>query len=748
MTQFRTLASFVEYFHRAFMAQAHYAQDHPQARHALEALNDLAKRLLEETGPLEMRVTGDQFFLNGASIEGAPSVSQALVQLLNGHGLGSITFLPNLDEDDLQLLFFMLRLQPKRLEEMGGPNSLLPEGHGIRVAPPQPLGTPLTDTASTPRSMAEDLTGLFLAVAQMTAGPIVPNPRAPWTMEQRMSLNHYGFLVADLSALAGTGEQLGLQIVEPSSLRTTLRQALVAIDPILQGAILLGLPTCPEGEIYLRRALDYLAPEIAAHALAFALKQVEGSRFDLALAAAGMLQCVRDHDLGIEALKGRLMLEGWSMSDTDELETAIRWECHGTDTKLHLSLSDRSFFELDAHQLSTLVRQLARGRRVEGLKDLLAQLEMGFASPQVERRRLAAEVLTEVASCQTDPGLPPEISPRLQSVVHQAIVTEEDPAATVWCCQAMDELFASWIKNFSFAAIYSEMVALGELILPKAGLPDWKVQSVRNLLTRLASPPNVASLIPLLHEQDAQAVLPQFHQLLALMGKPAAQCMVACLEVEEDRLRRDQLMGALRAMGPSAAQALQDTLVSPESSLLQDVLTVLAEIGHRPAFHLVVMTLRNSDARVRSAAIRTAVALGTPEEVAEALGHLLPETDTTAQLECLTVLGELRCPQAVQGVIPLVSGQKSASGGDSARVRLRAVETLGYLGSPEAIPTLQALFRKRGLLNAREGSAIRLAAVKALATMDNREARETLALVLDQESDEEIRSAIRAILVR
>ena len=32
-------------------------------------------------------------------------------------------------------------------------------------------------------------------------------------------------------------------------------------------------------------------------------------------------------------LQMRAMLEGWSMEDADELEKAIRWECHGTDTK-------------------------------------------------------------------------------------------------------------------------------------------------------------------------------------------------------------------------------------------------------------------------------------------------------------------------------------------------------------------------------------------------------------------------------
>ncbi|MDP2876106.1 MAG: HEAT repeat domain-containing protein, partial [Holophaga sp.] len=282
---------------------------------------------------------------------------------------------------------------------------------------------------------------------------------------------------------------------------------------------------------------------------------------------------------------------------------------------------------------------------------------------------------------------------------------------------------------------------------PHVGAPEWKVKAVRDLLMRLASPPNLAGLVPLLHEEAGHTSIPQLHALLTLMGRPAAQSVVACLEIEEDANRRSHLMEALRAIGRNAVPALLDALTSSEWRLVCDALVVLAEIGHRPAFPNVVMVLGHAEARVRSAAIRTAVALGEPSDVAEALAQLLQETTSGTQLECLTVLGELKCSSAAPGVINLLSGLKSASG-DAARVRLRAVEVLGYLNSPEALPVLQALFRKRSLLSAREGSAIRLSAVKALATLDTREARETLALVLDQESDEEVRSAIRVILVR
>ncbi len=745
----QTSIAFVESFHRAFKTQMHYAHDHPSARHASEAFFDLAIRLLEGLPSVELAAERGRLHLNGAEIEGAPNACQGLAEALEEHSIQTLVFRRGLEADDLQLLFFILHLQPYRLNEMGGADFLLADTRGLqaRVRGTSPTtARPISLPPPSPRALADDLLGLFSAVVQMTAAPLRPNPRAPWTLEQREALSSFGFLAADLASLVGTGEQLGLSGRDPSVLRSALRTALVTLDPILQGALLLGLPAFPSEEMALRRALDYLAPEIMAQALVEAILAHPDRRFDLALAAAAMLHCVKDRELGLEALKGRLMMEGWSLQDAETLEEAIRWECHGTDTKLQLTLANKCVFELEPHQLAILVRQLARGKRIEALRDLLIQLEGGFASPHVLRRRMAAETLADLAECLEDPGLPPEAQQRLLSVLHGHITSEEDPQAARWSSQALESLLAHWMTRHHFSAVYAEMLALGELTLAPAGSPEWKVQAIRDLLTRLASPPNLALLVPILHEAEARLSLPQLHALLTLLGRPAAHFVVACLELEEDEVRRGHLHGALRAIGRNAVPALVDALASSQATLVRRALELLAEIGHQASFTHAALALSHRDYDVRKAALHAVMALGSQEQAVEALVTALKESDPTFQLDCLSALGDLGHASAVPVVVHLMTDLKGASG-DKARLRLRAVEVLGRLRSDAAIPALQDLFKRRGFLSSREGTSIRLAAVKALEALGSREARETLALILDQENDDEIRIAIRKILV-
>lgn len=742
----------VEHLHRAYKAQAHYAQDHPQVRLAMEALLELLQRLLEEQPSLEVSLTGHSLLVQGIPVEGTPNATAAVLHAFAPHGITSLTFFRGLSTDDLNLLLFLLQLRPQRLADMGGLEAMLPEGHHLRLmtttgpvgaeAMPAPPAEPRS-----PRSLAEDLSGLLFALTQMTAAPLRPDPRAPWTRDQREALEAFGFMVADLGGLSGMGEQLGLGDTDPQTLRQAARTALLTLEPVYQASLLLSLPTCPAEEVALRRAFDYLAPEILAQTLGDVMRDREGSRTDLALAAAAMLHCVKDRDLAIEALKGRLMLEGWSMDETDQLQEAILWECQGTDTKLRLSLVERRFFELDAQQLATLVRQLARSHKTDGLKDLLDQVEVGFSSPHLPRRHLAAGVLVDLAECLEDPGLPPELVQRLHAVLHTAIATDEDPQILQWACQGMETLLGHWMTTRDFGAVYAETLALGEYLLAGRAAGEAKTQAIRGLLARLASPDNLDRLLPMLVEPEQPATTtPRLHALLTLLGRPAAQHLALCLELETVETRRTRLQDALRAIGRNAVPALLEALASPQPAQVAAALQLLTDIHHIPAFSQVVLALGHRDLAVRRAAVRAVAALGSPHEVCAALCALLPTADPATQLDALSALGPLRQPEAVLPLVQLIAALKGATG-DAARVRLRAIEALGLMGSDSAIPALQDLFKKRGILGSREGSAVRLAAVKALETLATREARETLALVLDQENDDDVRLAIRKVLV-
>lgn len=745
-------ATFIETFHRAFRAQSHYAQDHPQARHAMDALEAHFQEFLGASHSLQLRAEGDRLFLDGQAAQGAPNASQVLACTLRDRGIQSLLFHGAPSLDDLQLLFFVLNLQPQRLRELGGAELLLEDAEVIQVHMGAGLAQgeprPLAQAPTSPRALSEDLQGLLGAVVQMTAAPLRPDPRSPWTMEQRQALADFEFQLADLSGMDGTGAQLGLEGYDPTALRHALRSAVAALPPSLQGALLMGMPDFPTGETALRRALDYLAPELFAQSLAAAELQRGGSLYTLALAAAALLHCVKDRELAMEALKGRFLLEGWTLEQTDALEEAVTWECHGTDTKLRLCLLDRSIYELNGQQLSILVRQLARGRRADGLRDLLSQLESGFASPQPARRQLTATVLSDLADCLLDPGLPADLEGRMLALLHPHIASEEDPVAVRWSCQALESLLLHWMQALNFSAVYTEMLALGELTLPHSGAPEWKAQTVRDVLSRLASPPSLAFLVPLIHAQEAQLSLPQLHALLTLLGRPAAQYLVVCLEIEADRTRRVHLLACLRAIGRNAVPALVDALASPAWYLARNALDLLTEIGHKPAFPHVALALEHPDPRVRKAALRATSALGSPQQVLEALLPALPDGGVDTQLQILSVLGDLgpEARDAAPSLMNLLASLKGTTG-EVVRVRLRILEVIGRLKGNEALPGLLDVFRKKGFLASREGSAVRIAAVKALEAIGTRESRETLALAMDLESDVEIRNSIRQILV-
>ena len=605
---------------------------------------------------------------------------------------------------------------------------------------------PPLEAAPSPAALTVDLRTLFSAVVQMTGAPPKPSIDQPWSSEQREIFHTMGLQSPDFSSLAGTGNQLGLGRIDPTTLRAILRTALAPLDPLTQGNILLGLPTFPAQEQALRRALDYLAPEFLAQAVAEVHIKRKPSRFELALLVAGLLQCVKDRELALEAIRGRLQFEGWDIQDLDALKDAILWECHGTDTKLRMSVMDRGVFELDAHQVMILNRQLVHGKRTEGLKDLLSQLETGFASPEITRRRHAAEIVADLAECLEEPGLPTEVEQSLLTTLHNHIGAENDQQALLWSCQAMEALLGFWIRKQHFEGVYKEMLALAEYVLAGARTPGWKAQAVRDLLGRLASPLNMASIVVLLHQRDPEIPPSQIYSLLALMGRAAAQYLVGCLEVEEDRTRRQHLLSAIRAIGRNAVPPLREALASPHWFMVRNAVVLLGEIDHKGAFDDVALALEHRDLRVRKSAIQAVKTLGDPDEAATVLAENLSGMEPLCQLDCLSALGELKSSRAVSAVVDLLQTTKGTTE-ETPRIRLRAVEILGLIGSADAVMPLMELFKKKGFIGGRESTPMRLAAAKSLATINTRESREALALVMDQESQEDVRSVIRQYLV-
>ena len=626
--------------------------------------------------------------------------------------------------------------------------SPVPPGEAVPLPSPPPPGEAVP--LPSPAALAEDLRPLFLAAVASTSPVLRAGPHAPWDLDHRDALKRFGFEVPDFTGLAGFGARFCLDAMPSASLRDALRRALSSLEAFQQGNVLLGLPGFPPEEHALRRALDFLAPELLAQAVAHAHVRHQPSRFDLALLTVALMQCVHDRELSMEAIRGRLQFEGWGIEEVEAFKEAVQWECQGTDTKLNLSLERHAIHEQDPGLVMTLGRQLIRGRRLDDLRGLLSQLDEELASPLEARRRHGAEILGDLAVSMQEANLSQDLERRVLASAHERLWAETDEQVAQCCTQAMEAILGRWIFTSQFHGVYEEMVALGELAQAKlatGATPAWKTALARDLLARVGGPANIALLLPLLHVEDGEVSRHELHAILNLMGTAAASSLGGWLEFEEDPARRVRMAEALQAMGPRAVPALKEGLASPHSFMVEIALQLLAKAGDPSALPGMLLAITHWDAAVRKAAVTSVATLAGTTAAAKALAAALPEADLATRLEYLLLLGDLGDPVAIPAVLPLVQ-DAGGHGEDAQRLRLRAVEVLGLIPSPDSVRVLQDLFVKKGLFKGRETLSLRLAAAQALAAINTREARESMALALENEPQEEVRTVLKQYLVR
>ncbi|MBL0313726.1 MAG: HEAT repeat domain-containing protein [Holophagaceae bacterium] len=616
--------------------------------------------------------------------------------------------------------------------------------------PPEPL--PPLEPAPEPvppaplPALHERLVELFMPIAEAAQG-LPPKAAAPWAVEQLDVLRRSELRFADLTALQGVGEMLKLNREDPVVLRDALRKALWSLPPSSQGAILLGLPVFPPGEHALQRAMDYLAPELLAQTVAEVELRIRPPRPQLALLVATLLHCVKDRDMSLEALRGRLQFEGWDILDLESLYADIRWECQGTDTKLDLAVRDQGLIDLEPSQIGSICRQSIRSGRMDAFQTFWKALEESIWGQDDTRRRKAAQVFADLTECVVDPGIPLGYDLKLRELLTKHITLEMDPEALGWMCQGIESLVSQAMVKPDLDYAGRQVEAILDLSVSSASKAGGaKIsQTLHDLYLRMAGPRNVNALLPLIHQKQSEPIASQLVRLLGLLGQPAARHLVYCLGQEEDRAKRYKLLDALRAIGPKAELPLREALAAPEWYLVRNVVSLLGEIGETSAFDDVALTLSHKDARVRRMSAKALGQLDAGRAI-PLLIEALPNADSNTLIELVAQLGELKDPRAVSPLVELLQEGK-ASDPETEKLRQAILESLGAIGSPEVVPLLSKLFKKKGFLGRLEPLPLRMAAARALGAIGSREAREAMALALEIESKDEVKALLRMHLM-
>ncbi len=612
----------------------------------------------------------------------------------------------------------------------------------IPVAPLAPLAPP---SAALP-PLNERLVELFRPIAD-TAQAAPPKASAPWAVDQLDVLRKSELRFTDLTALQGAGEILELNREDFIALRDALRQALWSLPPTSQGAILLGLPVFPPGEHALQRAMDYLAPELLAQTVAEVELRLRPPRPQLALLVATLLHCVKDREMSLEALRGRLQFEGWDVLDLEALYADIRWECQGTDTKLDLAVQDQGLMDLEPSQIGSICRQALRSGRMDALQTFWKALEESLWEQDDARRRKAAQVFADLTECIVEPGLPLGYDLKLRGLLAKHITLEMDPEALGWLCQGIETLVSQAIIKPELDYASRQVEAILDLAVSstsKAG--GTKIsRALHDLYLRMAGARNVKALLPLIHQKQTEPIASQLPRLLGLLGQPAARHLVYCLGQEEDRPKRYQLLDALRSIGSKAELPLRENLAAPEWYLVRNVVSLLGELGEASAFDDVAQALSHKDARVQRMAAKALGQLDAGRAVPLLL-KTLPKADPNTLLELVTQLGDLKDPRAVSPLVELLQ-DGNFSGPEAEKLRQAVLESLGAIGSPEVVPVLSKLFKKKGFLGRLEPLPLRMAAARALGSIGTREAREAIAMALGIESKDEVKALLRMHLM-
>ena len=607
---------------------------------------------------------------------------------------------------------------------------------------PEPMAPPPVALPPLP----ERLLDLFRPIAEM-AQAVPPKASAPWAVEQLEVLRKSELNFADLTALQGSGETLELNREDFIALRDALRQTLWSLPPTSQGSILLGLPVFPPGEHALQRAMDYLAPELLAQTVAEVELRLHPPRPQLALLVATLLHCVKDREMSLEALRGRLQFEGWDILDLESLYSDIQWECQGTDTKLNLAVQDQGLMDLESSQIGSICRQSVRSGRLDALQTFWKLLEEALWGQNDAPRRKAAQVFADLTECIVEPGLPMGYDLKLRELLAKHITLEMDPEALGWMCQGIETLVSQAIvkPELDYASHQVEIILdLAVSSASRAG--GTKIsQALHDLYLRMAGARNVNALLPLIYQQQIEPLASQLPRLLGLLGQPAARHLINCLGQEEDRPKRYKLLNALRAIGSKAELPLREALVAPEWYLVRNVVSLLGEIGEASAFDDVALTLSHKDARVRRMAAKSLGSLDADRAV-PLLIEALPQADPNTMLELVSQLGELKDPRAVSPLVELLQDGNS-SGPEAEKLRQAVLESLGAIGSPEVVPVLSKLFKKKGFLGRLEPLSLRMTAARALGAIGTREAREAMALALEIESKDEVKALLRMHLM-
>lgn len=307
----------------------------------------------------------------------------------------------------------------------------------------------------------------------------------------------------------------------------------------------------------------------------------------------------------------------------------------------------------------------------------------------------------------------------------------------------LEDVLPTQLAAGGFGAVAHILRELRVVVARVPGLDQELHASLLSFEERLSRPEILEQLFRALEEghggseEDVGAVLRE----LKPMALPA---ILAHLGRTLDAGVRKILAGSVDALARAQPGLLAEVLDGDSPAAIEAALEVVARLRMQPLLPRVVHHLKDGDAPVRLAAVRSLAQLATPTAI-DALEEALLDSDRPVRQAALTAILERGGSGGAREQLEKILFGGAADLEIDRSERRALFEAYAQVSGPSCQPRLQELLAPRGLFRRYAPAEVRACAIYALARIGSLEAR----MVVDQYTGDKepvVRSAANAVL--
>ncbi len=651
---------------------------------SIDRLHEALRAILEGGEPLIFAESEKNLLVCGQPLsEKEQKKPQAVtfLGLLLDFGIKSLTFEQGLERAELQALLSILSRKPEEVEAGGGARKALEEAGVTHVSLDEKV------------YVAKDKDHQIVAALDIKDSDIVRYVAGD-TPPEAVDLREITNMVRDPEWVAEVF-RTGLRHVVEKRVEGGggTAEQVVRMIRTLEG--LSGEGAEVVSDALLNRVLEELDDEQFERLAASAKRLLDGagtSSGPLDFPGLGRLYEAMALSEKGRRLEGRIQ-ERIRREEEQEQRRTARFEEAVTDI---LEGEDETFLEegLMEHLPEMIERLLAEGKQEEASR-IVDRLGEALASPNPTVRTRVAEALSRVLDLYLLEGragpareLGRKLAPWLQreatlTPAHERIF-KGISALVRGLVRAGRLPDGAW-----FLALFSDLAAGG-------AERDAAIRDLAEVTRReLGAGETLETLLEHFRSDD-----PEMQREAALclvrIGPAAAEPLLDLLEGSQDRSERRRILQALSDMGGAVAPLVAERIERGGAwYYLRNLALLLGRIGDQDHLAPVEALLGHEDHRVRREGLNTVYRIGGNRRAEILLSHF-PPGDDRLLVPAITMLGDLKAPEAVQPLLDLVDSKEVQASKNRDEIAETICRALGRIGTPEAVSALRGLAESKG----------------------------------------------------